>query len=76
MRHVESIVRALFFFFGHTACGILFPQPGIEHMPPALGAQRFNHWITREILGRAFFFLIGGYLLYNVMLVFAVQQCE
>ena len=24
------------FFFGHKACGILAPQPGIELMPPAL----------------------------------------
>ena len=76
MRPVESIVRAFFFSFGHTACGILVPQPGTEHMPPAMGAPRFNHWIAREILGRAFFFLIGGYLLYNVTLVFVVQQCE
>ena len=50
----ESII--FFFFFGHTACGILVPHPGTEHMPPALGAPRLNHWITREILGRALFF--------------------
>ena len=25
-----------FFFFGHTACGISAPQPGIEPMFPAL----------------------------------------
>ena len=57
MRPVESIVRAFFFFFfGHTARGILVPHPGTEHMPPALGAPRLNHWITREILGRALFF--------------------
>ena len=25
-----------FFFFGHTSCGILAPQPGIEPIPPTL----------------------------------------
>ena len=25
-----------FWFFGHKACGILGPQPGIETAPPAL----------------------------------------
>ena len=32
-----------------VACRILFLQLGIEPMPPALGAQRLNHWITREV---------------------------
>ena len=32
-----------------TACGILVPQPEIEPMPPALTAQNFNHWTTREV---------------------------
>ena len=27
-----------------------FPQLGVKFMPPALEAQRFNHWITREVL--------------------------
>ena len=26
----------MFWFFGHTSCGILAPQPGIEPKPPAL----------------------------------------
>ena len=26
----------MFWFFGHEACGILVPQPGIEPAPPAL----------------------------------------
>ena len=26
----------MFWFFGHEACGILAPQPGIEPVPPAL----------------------------------------
>ena len=28
---------------------ILFAQPGIEPVPPALKAWNLNHWITREI---------------------------
>ena len=37
-------------FIGHTVCGILVPQPGIEPMLPPLGAQSLNHWTTRESL--------------------------
>ena len=28
----------------HTACGILFPQPGIKPVSPALEAWSLNHW--------------------------------
>lgn len=28
-----------------TACGLLVPQPDIEHMPPALG---LTNWTARE----------------------------
>ena len=40
-----------FFFFWprHTARGILVPQPGIEPVPPELGAQSLNHWTAREV---------------------------
>ena len=40
-----------FFIFWpcRTACEILFPQPGIEALPPALGAQSLNHWTAREV---------------------------
>ena len=31
------------------AYGILVPQPGIEPVPPALEAQRVNHWTTRDV---------------------------
>ena len=33
----------------NAACGILAPQPRIEPMAPALGAQSLNHWTTREV---------------------------
>ena len=29
----------MFCFFGHEACGILAPQPGIEPVPPALEGE-------------------------------------
>ena len=32
-----------------TACGILVPQPGIEHESPALAGRFFNHWTTTEV---------------------------
>ena len=35
-------------FFGHGACGISAPQPGIKPAPCALEAS-FNHWTTREV---------------------------
>ena len=41
----------LFFFF--LCCAVRhveLPRPGIEPMPPALGAQSLNHWTTREVL--------------------------
>ena len=36
------------FSFGHVACGILVPRPGIEPRPSAVRAQSPNHWTTRE----------------------------
>ena len=42
--------HVFFFFFGHTACGILASQPRIELMPPELEAQSFNHWPAGEVL--------------------------
>ena len=30
-------------------CWILVPQPGIEPLPPAVEAQRLNHWTTRDV---------------------------
>ena len=31
-----------------TVCVILFPQPGIEPMPPALEAESLDHWTSRN----------------------------
>ena len=40
-----------FFFFGisRAICRILVPQPEIELISPALGAQGLNHWTSREV---------------------------
>ena len=32
-----------------VACEILVPQPAIEPLPPASGAQSLNHWTAREV---------------------------
>ena len=34
----------------YAACGILFPQPGIEHVPPDLAVLSLNHWTAGEVL--------------------------
>ena len=43
---VQEIFFLSFFFFAHTAGGILVPQTSIEPVPPALAAPTFNHWTT------------------------------
>ena len=37
------------FYCTTWACRILVPQPGLESMPPAVGAWSLNHWTTREV---------------------------
>ena len=44
---LEHFFPWIFFFFGHTACRNLVPQPGTEAGHPALGAQSLNHWTAR-----------------------------
>ena len=55
---VEALIQPFSFFFLVLAapwpCMVLVPQPGIEHTPPALGAQSLNHWTTREVLSWTF----------------------
>ena len=45
-----------FFFFLASLCGmrILVPQPGIDSLPPALGARSLNHQTIREVCLLAF----------------------
>ena len=33
-----------------VACGVWFPEAGIEPRPDALGARSLSHWTTSEIL--------------------------
>jgi len=40
----------LYFWSHHTACGILFPWPGIEPMPSRLEGHSLNQWTAREVL--------------------------
>ena len=39
-----------FFLFGHVACRISVPWPGIEPTPPALEAHSLSYWTAREVL--------------------------
>ena len=39
----------MFWFFGHEACRIIAPQPGIEPEPPYIGRWSLNYWITRKV---------------------------
>ena len=52
-QHAPIIIN--FFWLHLEACGILVPWPGIEHMPPALGAQGLNHRMVREVPLSSFF---------------------
>ena len=36
---VTILLRFMFWFFGHEACGILSPLPGIKPSPPALEGE-------------------------------------
>ena len=45
------------FFICHTARHAELPQPGIEPMPPAVGAWSLNHWTTSEVQGLVFIFI-------------------
>ena len=41
----------LFSWPRRVACGVLVPRPGIEPVPPALGARSLNHWTARQVPG-------------------------
>ena len=44
----------LFWFFGHEACGILVPRPGIEPACPCVGRWSLNHWTASKIPRQGF----------------------
>ena len=43
-----SVSLFFFFFFGHMACRVLIPQPGIEPVSPVVEVWSLNHWTARE----------------------------
>ena len=45
----------MFWFFGHEACGILAPWPGME---PCIGRWSLNHWTTGQVLGHTFLYML------------------
>ena len=49
MSWTATITLTPFCFYGHAACGILVPQPGIESVAPAVEAWSPNHWTAREV---------------------------
>ena len=46
---LQHCFRFTFWFWGQESCGLLAPQPGIEHVTPALEMQSLNHWTTGEV---------------------------
>ena len=46
-----KIYRYIYLSVPSLSCGIwdLVPQPRIEPMTPALGAQSLSHWTTRQV---------------------------
>ena len=45
----------MFWFFGHEACGILAPWPGME---PYIGRWSLNHGTTGQVLGHTFLYML------------------
>ena len=44
----------MFWFFGHKACGIFVPQPGIELVPSALEGKILTTGSPGKFQGQAF----------------------
>ena len=63
----NNLRGTFFFFFLATPRGMQdLPRPGIQPMPPALGAQNLNHWTAMEVQGELFWgniFLVTNSLL-------------
>ena len=53
LNNATSVFNYAFFVvvvFGHAACRILVPRPGVEAVSPAVEEWSLNHWPTREVL--------------------------
>ena len=48
------LLKKKIFFLSHSACGISVPYQESNHAP-AVEAQNFNHWTTREVPGNLYF---------------------
>ena len=55
----HSFFLSFFFWLRHTACGILFPRPGIEPVSPSMEARSLNHWIAREVPKTQFLYQVS-----------------
>ena len=55
---IESVTILLLFYvlglFGHEACGILVPWPGIEPTPPAIEGEVLTTGPPREVPTQSF----------------------
>lgn len=59
--HLFSLSKMFYLLiFGHAACGILVPHPGIGPVPPEVETQSFDNWITREFLRSSFLILTNN----------------
>ena len=66
----------MFWFFGHKACGILIPWPGIRPTNPAMEMQSLSPWTTREVprvvIALSFFSLPFSYIHIYVLHLYAI----
>lgn len=46
--------KLFLFWLSHAEWGVLVPWPGIEHIPHAVEARSFNHWISWGVRQNAF----------------------
>ena len=58
----------MFWFFGHEACGILAPRPGIEPAPPALEGEV----LTTGLPGKCQLFIIFINFFFSLLLLVVV----
>ena len=65
----------LFCFFGHVACGILVPWPGMEPIPTTVGMQSFNRWTKKRSPCILFSFKHLWYLLFHIIFVYFNTVC-
>ena len=48
------------FWLFHMVCGVLVPQPGTEHISPAMEALSLNHWAAKQVPILQFLTQTGG----------------